>query len=165
MANHLSDYLKKGFVLRNGVLLRIVQEDKRGKVQGNDKKRPISDAGTQKRGSGILVLPYPPSVNKLYGTNRQTGQKFLGREGREFQTEVRRITDALGIVPLEGPVIFTMWLYRPRKVGDLMNREKVICDSLNGIAYQDDSQIVEFHAYRYDDPKNPRVEIKVSPQE
>jgi Holliday junction resolvase RusA-like endonuclease len=37
----------------------------------------------------------------------------------------------------------------------------VLEDALNGLAYEDDKQIVELHAYRYDDKKNPRIEIEV----
>ena len=34
-------------------------------------------------------------------------------------------------------------------------------DSLRGIAYADDKQIVEIHAYRRDDPANPRIEVVI----
>jgi hypothetical protein len=33
--------------------------------------------------------------------------------------------------------------------------------ALNGIAYCDDSQVVELHAYRLDDKDHPRVEVQV----
>ena len=36
---------------------------------------------------------------------------------------------------------------------------KVLLDSLTGVIWEDDSQIVEIHAYRYEDKNNPRVEI------
>lgn len=31
----------------------------------------------------------------------------------------------------------------------------------NGIAYSDDGQIVELHAYRFDDKNNPRMEVEI----
>ena len=52
---------------------------------------------------------------------------------------------------------------RPQRSGDLDNRLKCLLDSLNGIAWSDDGQIVEIHAYRHDDKKNPRVEIEINP--
>lgn len=55
----------------------------------------------------------------------------------------------------------TAKVYRPRRVGDLMNREKVLSDALQGIAFHDDKQIVEAHFYQHDDKDNPRVEVEV----
>ena len=50
---------------------------------------------------------------------------------------------------------------RPTKKPDRDNIEKIIGDALNGIAYKDDSQIVEGETKKlYSD--NPRVEIKIN---
>jgi Holliday junction resolvase RusA-like endonuclease len=46
----------------------------------------------------------------------------------------------------------------------LDNRLKVLLDALNGIAYNDDADIVELHAYRLDDKHDPRVELKIKPR-
>lgn len=40
-------------------------------------------------------------------------------------------------------------LRRPTKKPDVDNIAKVICDALNGIAYKDDSQIVELNVAKY----------------
>ena len=57
----------------------------------------------------------------------------------------------------------TLRWHRPAKRGDLDNTTKVTLDALNGIAYSDDSQIVELHAYRFDDKDNPRMEVEIKP--
>lgn len=49
---------------------------------------------------------------------------------------------------------------RPTKKPDLDNIAKVVCDSLNEIAYHDDSQIVELIARKFYSDK-PRVEIEI----
>ena len=48
----------------------------------------------------------------------------------------------------------------PTKKPDADNVQKIIFDSLNGIAYKDDSQInkINYEAF-YDDGKGPRVEV------
>jgi Holliday junction resolvase RusA-like endonuclease len=49
----------------------------------------------------------------------------------------------------------------PCKKPDIDNVIKIIADSLNGIAYKDDTQIVKLTAHKlYSD--NPRVEIKLN---
>jgi len=50
---------------------------------------------------------------------------------------------------------------RPTKTPDFDNIGKVICDSLNGIAYRDDAQIVDAMVRKfYSD--NPRVVVSIS---
>jgi Holliday junction resolvase RusA-like endonuclease len=65
--------------------------------------------------------------------------------------------------PLVGDVSVTLRVYRQAKRGDLDNSIKVSLDSLIGVAYADDSQIVRIVAERYDDKRNPRVEVEVTP--
>lgn len=51
-------------------------------------------------------------------------------------------------------------IIKPTLKPDIDNVIKIICDSLNGIAYKDDAQIVEIHAYKfYSD--DPRVEVVI----
>ena len=52
-------------------------------------------------------------------------------------------------------------VFYPSERSDLDNSLKVLIDSLRGLAYVDDKQIVEIHAMRHDDKDNPRVEVVV----
>ena len=47
---------------------------------------------------------------------------------------------------------------RPIKKCDADNILKIVCDSLNGVAYRDDVQIVDAEVHRYYDV-NPRIEV------
>lgn len=49
----------------------------------------------------------------------------------------------------------------PTKKPDWDNMAKSITDALNGIAYEDDKQIVETHIYKYFSD-NPRAEVKIA---
>lgn len=52
---------------------------------------------------------------------------------------------------------------RPVKVPDWDNIGKIICDSLNGLAYHDDAQIVEGTVIkRYASGTEPMVEVEIS---
>jgi crossover junction endodeoxyribonuclease RusA len=107
-----------------------------------------------------LVLPYPSSANRYWRSVPGRGV-LLSAEARRYKEEAGMMALAAGVRPVDGPVALTVTLYRPAKRGDLDNRIKVLLDALNGIAYRDDSQVVELHAYRLDDKDHPRVEVQV----
>lgn len=110
-----------------------------------------------------LVLPYPPSAN-IYWRNYR-GHVVMSEDARVYKTAVGWQCQALQMAPHTGPVRLTLTFYRPAKRGDLDNGIKVTLDALNGHAYNDDSQIVEIHAYRREDKRNPRVEVDIVPME
>jgi crossover junction endodeoxyribonuclease RusA len=106
-----------------------------------------------------LTLPYPPSANRYWRNYR--GITVTSEEARAYKQEVGYRARTAGLTPLQGDVILRLDIYRPRKVGDLDNRIKLLIDSLNGFAWGDDSQIVEIHARRFDDKKQPRVDVTI----
>lgn len=110
----------------------------------------------------ILVLPYPPSANAYWRVVK--GRPIVSREARAYKTKVALLArKELGPMaePKRGPLHITVSVYRPRKVGDLDNTLKVLLDSLRGIAFLDDSQIIAIDARRADDAANPRAVVTV----
>ncbi len=106
-----------------------------------------------------LTLPYPPSVNHLFASFN--GRRILSKRGRDYKAEVLALCFANKIQPLKGNIKVEYRAFRPRKTGDLDNLNKSILDSLKGSAFFDDKQIIEIHAFRFEDAKNPRVEIEI----
>ncbi len=104
-----------------------------------------------------LILPYPPSANIYWRMAR--GRMILSKQARAYRTSVASLSATEP--PFTGDVSVTMRFYRPAKRGDIDNFQKVAIDALRGIAYTDDKQIVELHAFRQDDKHNPRVEIEI----
>jgi len=106
-----------------------------------------------------VTLPYPPSINHYW---RRVGNKTLiSRQGRQYKHDAALSARAAGLTPLTGPVTVTLTVYRPRRSGDLDNVQKPLLDALNGIAWNDDSQVVELHAYRKEDKLRPRAEVAI----
>lgn len=66
-----------------------------------------------------------------------------------------------GAQVLHGAICVSVDIYRPRRVGDLSNRYKVLEDALIGVCYEDDEQIVDIHMRRFDCKSNPRVEVDI----
>ena len=108
-----------------------------------------------------LTLPTPPSANRYWRTYRN--RVTVSNEAKTYKTAVGWIARTTIDEPLQGDVSVTLRWHRPAKRGDLDNTAKVTLDALNGIAYSDDSQIVELHAYRFDDKDNPRMEVEITP--
>lgn len=106
-----------------------------------------------------LKLPYPPSANRYWRTNG-SGRVYVSDEAEDYKSEVGLI--ARRTIPASGDVSISIRIFRPQRSGDLDNRLKVLIDALKGIAYFDDKQITEIHAYRFDDKKDPRVEVEIA---
>ncbi len=106
-----------------------------------------------------LTLPYPPSANRYwrYVNNHPT----VSEDAKTYRTGAGMVARHQGIAPFTGSVAMYIHLYRPQKSGDLDNRIKILCDSLKGVVYNDDAQIVEIHAWLHDDKQNPRAEVEI----
>lgn len=110
-----------------------------------------------------ITLPYPPTANNFKVPVVRGGrtQFVLSEEARVYKSFVQWKVSEAHFNQITGGVKVTMRFYRPRKRGDVDNSIKLCLDALTGYAYEDDEQVVEIHAYRYEDKDNPRVEIEV----
>lgn len=106
------------------------------------------------RSEQVLTLPVPPSANKYWV---YTGRRVVtSPEARAYKDEVALL--ARGDI-IRGHVALNVSVFRPAQRGDLDNYLKIMLDALQGILYENDDQITEIHAFRYDDKDNPRVEL------
>jgi len=51
--------------------------------------------------------------------------------------------------------------FRERKTGDVDKRGAVLLDALQGIAYDNDSQIRSYSIERFEDKDDPRMEVTI----
>lgn len=101
-----------------------------------------------------IRLPLPPSANVYWKVWR--GHMHVSEEARAYKQQARWYCLSNGIEPLVGEVKLSVDVYMVNKRRDLDNTLKVLGDSLNGIAYHDDNQVVEIHARRFQVPKAKR---------
>lgn len=107
------------------------------------------------------ILPYPPSANRYW---RRAGRViYKSKEGADYAKQVKAMFSIHGITPHDHPVSVAIDLFRPKKAGDLDNRIKVLLDSLNGIVFNDDSQVVDIHARRFDRKGWGGVIVRIKP--
>ncbi len=106
-----------------------------------------------------ITLPYPPSANTYWRVFQ--GRTRVSPEARAYKLNVARLGKVLKLTPISGPVVMRVDIYRPLKRGDLSNRIKVLEDALEGVCFEDDSQVVRIVANRFDDKANPRAVVTV----
>lgn len=125
------------------------------------------DPGTKerpRRGAHGFYTPHKTKTYENYVANcykRQSGYNF----GKEFlSVEICaffKIPKSYRKAQLEA--ISAGKYFPPRK--DLDNICKAVCDALNGVAYKDDSQIIDCHLkklYAVGVDASPRVEVKIN---
>lgn len=106
-----------------------------------------------------FTLLLPPCLNRMYRAWR--GRVVLSADGRAYKATAAFQARSQGVRAMVGPLVVRLRIYRPRRIGDIDGYLKGSFDSLNGIAWLDDSQVVELHAERWDDKGNPRLEVSV----
>ena len=68
------------------------------------------------------------------------------------------------VKPLEGNLVVEIWFFRDSKRRcDWDNLAKLTCDALNGIAWDDDDQVVDAFVHKRIDREHPRTEIRIRP--
>ena len=101
----------------------------------------------------ILQLPTPPSTNRLWRTTKH-GRTYQPAEVVAWKRTAAWTAKSIGIEPITGPVGVRIALLPRMTVRgkatkrriDLDNAIKAVLDALNGVAYADDSQVIDIHA-------------------
>jgi crossover junction endodeoxyribonuclease RusA len=114
-----------------------------------------------------LVLPYPPSVNKMW---RSVGRRvLLSDQGRKFRELVRDILKGRDIHPMTGPLEIDIVAQPPDKAKrDLDNILKALFDAMmtdrkSGCGcYRDDSQIAKLTVERGSTTPCGRIWLRIT---
>ena len=96
---------------------------------------------------GIHTLPFtPPSINHVY-IHLKNGRKVLNKDGKEFIRKVRELLEGAEKINKPTPVMLSViFQYTDRRRRDIDNCMKVLQDSLEGVLFDDDCQIVMLKA-------------------
>jgi Holliday junction resolvase RusA-like endonuclease len=90
------------------------------------------------------------------------GHAFTPERTRRFERAVGVLAKAAGVPLLSCAVGVSIAAYVPdlrRRDGD--NLQKAIWDGLNGVAWEDDSQVVEWRGFKVLSRDNPRVDVRI----
>ena len=94
----------------------------------------------------------------------------MSAEARAYKSHAAWQAKRAGLAPLAGRVTLAMTLHpkRPKRASkaetrciDLDNALKVAIDALNGVAYVDDSQVVDLHIVRGEPVQDGAIAVQV----
>lgn len=123
--------------------------------------QPLTDAGRQ---AVAIALPWPPSVNGIWKRKRGGGV-YLDPVYAAFKKSAAVAAMVADVRPFHGPIDVTLHLHFPEtnRKSDSDSRAKAVLDAMNGILWDDDSQIRDLHNVRYDGAEKPRCVVCVTP--
>lgn len=106
----------------------------------------------------MITLEIPPLLNRLYK---------IGAKGMYKNPEANRYKVSCAVTcrlakitkPIKEPLQLNVYWYRKALRGDIDGILKVLLDALQGILYENDSQIMKITVEKLHDKKNPRIEL------
>lgn len=108
-----------------------------------------------------FIVPGNP-IPKARARVLRTGRTYTPRTTQEHEETVRVYAVKAGIQEESGPIRMNLHFFREdAKRCDFDNLAKTVTDALKGIAYEDDSQIVQCHILKDIDRDNPRTEVEI----
>jgi len=92
------------------------------------------------------------------------GNIYTPPQTKEYEKLVGWVAKCNGCKPLNGPIAVKLHLFLRGRSGDVDNYCKSILDGLNGVAYEDDDQVVELlvkkHKVKRKEEERVEIEIK-----
>ena len=90
----------------------------------------------------VTIIGNPISDNHLFATNFKTGRRFSTKKAEAFR-KIAQASVRKPYTPFKGPCIAFVDLYFPDfRKRDVQGYKKALYDSMIGILYEDDSQII-----------------------
>lgn len=113
----------------------------------------------------ITLKGNPRSTGTLYKTicRGNFPSHYMSNEGKSLKEDYSwQVKSQYKKKIIEGEIELTVRLYFGNKrKNDIDNFHKLSLDSMTGIVYRDDSQIIRMTVEKYYDKNNPRIEIEI----
>lgn len=115
----------------------------------------------------MLGQPLPLQRPRVFKDSRGQSRAVTPARSREYryavQAAAKAAIKAQGWKKTDRPVRLTVAIYRSSaREADLTNILKAIEDSINGLVWDDDSQVVEIAATKEVRCQNPRAEVEIA---
>ena len=111
----------------------------------------------------LILTGSPRSTNTLYKTMCRGNfpTHFMSKEGKALKTDYSwQAKSQYHGKPIKGEIKMEVDLYLgTKRKQDIDNFNKILYDSLTGILFEDDSQIIEVLTRKLYDKDNPRIEL------
>lgn len=108
----------------------------------------------------LILKTKPVGVNHRYTISR--GRNILSTKYRDAKEAMMwEAKSQWQGEPLTDDVTLNIFLYLDSKRPDIDSYLKLLLDALDGIAYENDRQVIELSVIKMHDPKEPRIVIQV----
>ena len=104
-----------------------------------------------------------PKARPRLGVRGRKAFVYTPPATREYEKLVGWVAKCNGCKPLNGPLAVQLHLFIRGRSGDVDNYCKSILDGLNGVAYEDDDQVIELlvRKHKVKRKEEERVEIEI----
>lgn len=115
------------------------------------------------------AIPVSKNAIRTPARNHDTGGLMIVRtqEARDWEKYARNAAGRMwSRPPINGPVAVHKWvIFADRRRRDLANVDELLLDSLEGVCYEDDSQVYELHGFKAVRPERDEhaMYVKVQP--
>ena len=107
-----------------------------------------------------IKLPLPPTDNQLYRINKGGKGMRMTQEGKDWKRDAGLIAKSEKVKYTEEPVIVGEIHFYVKYWRDIQGSLKLLFDSLEGVYYKNDNQVIQFGpVYKHKDKDNPRMEL------
>lgn len=114
----------------------------------------------------IVLLGEPKSTNNIYKSTcrGRFASVYMSKEGKDLkESYTLQAINQFKKKPHECELEVTVNLYHgTHRRSDIDNFNKILFDSLTGLVWVDDSQIVVLTTRKHYDKNNPRIEIEIN---
>ena len=131
----------------------------------------ISEKHRKKEEQYLIIIPGQPFPKERPRYKKDVGISYTPPKSKAVEKDIGILYTVQGGEKIEGPVSIDLKFYlkkpkkpkydEPLKRPDMDNLIKTVLDALNGIAYDDDKQIVRISAEKHWAEDQPRTEISV----
>ena len=110
-----------------------------------------------------ITFPMPPTDNLIYRTNPHGRGLYMTKEAKQWKIDAGWIAKEAKVKYTEKPVIIGEIHFYLKRDRDIQGSLKLWFDSLEGIYYKNDSQVIQFGpVYKHKDKDNPRMELFIN---
>jgi crossover junction endodeoxyribonuclease RusA len=112
--------------------------------------------------TGIYLMTVPGNPVPWERARSRGAQHFTSPRSRAHKARIQVHAKQAKLPRLAGPLRLSATFYRVNaQACDVDNLAKAVQDALNGVAYEDDRQIVHLTAVKAIDRFNPRTEVEI----
>ena len=107
-----------------------------------------------------IYLPFPPSINSLYPSNKTTQRRFKSKKYKEWIdfADILYLQQMRGLPKFINPVQFVIYLGRPdKRIRDAANYEKAVSDYLVRVELLADDSLIWKNTQQWGSAKERRI--------